>query len=62
MYKLEKNEINDVDIVLDIINKCILNYDGYKIDFEEYRNIIINERNKFTLDVHNLVNLLSSKQ
>ena len=62
MYKLEKNEINDVDIVLDIINKCILNYDSYKIDFEEYRNIIINERNKFTLDVHNLVNLLSSKQ
>ncbi len=50
LYKLDENEVSAKEVV-NVIRKCLSEYDERKHDFDEYRNIISNEKHEFIEDI-----------
>ncbi|PRR81497.1 hypothetical protein CLLU_31270 [Clostridium luticellarii] len=52
-YKFNDN-IANIDKIINSIKLCLNNYDNEIKNFQEYRNIIINEKEKFEKDLLNI--------
>lgn len=52
-YKIE-DKVENIQKICEIISKCLLEYNIYKNDFEDYRKKIINEESVFLEDIKNI--------